>query len=57
MIPGNRYKITATIKLHTSPLRLLTYDKTGRFVKETEQYLIFDSFRVKKSTVIGQVAI
>lgn len=47
-----RYKILAKIKTHTSPLCELTYEKVGTLIKETNAFYVFDSFRVKKSTVI-----
>ncbi len=50
---GGTYQVTRKIKTHTSPLRTVTYDEVGRFVKETSNMLIFDTFRVKKSTIIG----
>lgn len=50
---GVTYKVTRQIKTHTSPLRTVTYDEVGRFVKETSNMLVFDTFRVKKSTIIS----
>lgn len=50
---GVTYQVTRQIKTHTSPLRLVVYDETGKFVKETSSMFIFDSFRVKKSTIIN----
>ena len=50
---GVTYKVTRQIKTHTSPLRTVTYDEVGRFVKETSTMFVFDTFRVKKSTVVG----
>lgn len=50
---GATYRVTRKIKTHTSPLRTVTYDEVGRFVKETSNMLIFDTFRVKKSTIIN----
>lgn len=47
------YNITIKIKLHTSPLRELIYDKTGTFLGETKSYYVFEGFRVRKSTVVG----
>lgn len=48
---GAVYKVTRKIKTHTSPLRVITYDEEGRFVKESSSMLIFDSFKVRKSTI------
>lgn len=50
---GSTYLVTRKIKIHTTPLRTVTYDEVGRFVKETSHMYIFDTFRVKKSTIIG----
>lgn len=53
MIPGYNYCVTMKIKLHTSPLRELEYDKEGVFVKETSSYLVFNGFRVRKETIVN----
>lgn len=50
---GVTYQITRQIKTHTSPLRTVTYDEIGRFIKETPKMLIFDTFMVRKSTIIS----
>lgn len=47
-----RYKVTVKIKLHTSPLRELVYDKVGVLIAETVKYYVFDEFRVRKDNVI-----
>ena len=47
-----KYKVTVKIKIHTSPLREIIYEKVGTFVKESSSFYIFDTFRVKKSNVI-----
>lgn len=52
MKAGAVYRVTRKIKTHTSPLREVTYDEVGRFKKETSKMFIFDSFKVKKSTII-----
>lgn len=49
---NTRYNVTIKIRLHTSPLRELIYDKTGLFLREGGSYFIFDSFRVRKGNVI-----
>ena len=49
----HRYNITVKIKLHTSPLRELVYEKEGVFIKESSSYYMFEGFRVKKTNVIG----
>ena len=53
MIQGQRYRVTVKIKLHTSPLRELEYEREGVFVKESSSYLVFKEFRVRKSTIIN----
>ena len=52
MIINTRYAVSVKIKLHTSPLRELVYDKEGVFIKETGSYYVFEDFRVRKSNVI-----
>ena len=47
-----RYNVTVKIKLHTSPLRELTYDREGVLIKESGSYYIFEGFRVRKANVI-----
>lgn len=47
-----RYNITIKIKLHTSPLRELIYDREGVFIRESGSYYIFEGFRVRKANVI-----
>ena len=53
MIRGYCYCVTLKIKLHTSPLRELEYDRAGIFVKETPKCLIFDEFRVLKENIVN----
>ena len=53
MKPGNRYLLIIKIKLHTSPLRTIEYEKDGVFVKETPSYFVFNDFRVRKANVIN----
>lgn len=48
-----RYNITVKIKLHTAPLRELTYDREGVFVKETASFYMFEGFTVRKANVIN----
>ena len=52
MKQGMLYKVTLRIKVHTSPLREITYDKIGMFVKETDKSYVFDDFHTRKSTVV-----
>ena len=51
-MPGYSYRVSAKIKLHTSPLRELEYEKEGVFIRETAAHYVFDEFRVRKATVI-----
>lgn len=53
MIPQYSYCVTIRIKVHTSPLREIEYEKEGVFIKESPSYLIFDNFRVRKENVIN----
>lgn len=53
MISGVCYKITIKMKLHTKPLRELIYEKVGKFVKGTKKCYVFDSFRVRKTSVLN----
>lgn len=55
MIPRHRYKVTVRIKVHTSPLRELEYDKEGVFIRETRSYYVFTGFRLHKNTVVNIV--
>ena len=57
MTTNHRYRVTIKIKAHTSPLREIEYDKEGVFVKETQSYLVFDSFRVRKTNAVNIVAL
>jgi hypothetical protein len=41
------------IKLHTSPLKELIYDKVGVFIKETASFYMFEGFAVRKANVIN----
>lgn len=45
------YEVTKRIKVHTKPL--VTYDivLTGKFIRETKEWFIFDNFNVKKSVI------
>lgn len=57
MTLNHRYRVTIKIKLHTSPLQELEYDKEGVFIKETHSYLVFDNFRVRKTNAVNIVAL
>lgn len=49
---GYRYIVHIQIKLHTQPLRTLEYTKEGVFIRGTQSYFIFDTFRVRKDNVL-----
>ena len=53
MIPNEYYRIKARLKLHTSPLKILEYEKEGKFIRETDRFYVFDEFMVKKLNVIS----
>lgn len=48
---GARYKVVGIIKTHTKPLKTEQIFREGIFKKETDEYLIFNFFRVKKSII------
>ncbi len=52
MQPNKMYTVVKKIKIHTSPLVQVVVPQTGLFVKETDSYLIFRGFKVKKSVVV-----
>ena len=52
MITNTRYAVTVKIKLHTSPLGELIYDKEGVFIRETGSYYVFEGFRIRKTNAI-----
>lgn len=49
---GKQYVVTKQIKLHTNPLRTAQIQMVGTFVKETDNYYVFEAFRVRKANVI-----
>ena len=51
MQPNETYTVTKKIKLHTKPLKECVVSMTGVFVKETDKWLIFRGFKVKKSVI------
>lgn len=53
MQPNKAYTVTKKIKIHTSPLVEVVIPQTGLFVKQTDSYLIFRGFKVRKSSVIN----
>jgi len=52
MKAGKVYEITKRIKLHTKPLYEADIMLTGRYVRESQNWYIFDRFKVKKANVI-----
>ena len=53
MISGKLYTVRVKIKPHTRPIRLIEYDKTGVFLKETSSCYVFNDFRVHKANVVN----
>ena len=49
---GKIYRITKRIKLHTKPLYEADITLTGRYVRESQNFYIFDTFKVKKANAI-----
>ena len=49
---GKIYRITKRIKLHTKQLYEADITLTGRYVRESQNFYIFDTFKVKKANVI-----
>ena len=52
MQPNKMYTVTKKIKLHTSPVREVVVPQTGAFAKETDDFLVFRGFRVRKACVV-----
>ena len=52
MQAGKIYKVTKRIKLHTKPLYEADIPLTGHYVRESQNFYIFDTFKVKKANVI-----
>lgn len=50
--PNKMYTVTKKIKIHTKPLKVVIVPQTGLFVKQTESYLFFRGFRVRKDCVV-----
>ncbi len=53
MTTHKQYKITVKIKVHTSPLYELIYERIGTLLKETQAYYVFNGFRVRKANVMN----
>lgn len=51
--PNNLYSVVKKIKIHTKPLREVVVSQTGLFVKQTDLYLMFVGFRVRKDCVVS----
>ena len=52
MQPNKMYTVVKKIKIHTSPLVEVVVPQTGAFVKETDAYLCFRGFKVRKACVV-----
>ena len=53
LLPGKMYTVAKRIKIHTKPLCEVVVSQTGRFVKQTDSYLIFAGFKVRKQCVVS----
>lgn len=53
LLPNRVYSVEKKIKIHTKPLREVVISQTGRFVKQTDAYLIFVGFKVRKQCVVS----
>lgn len=52
MIEGHLYMVKIKIKLHTKPLREISYFQWGVLTHETKKSYCFNGFRVKKENVV-----
>lgn len=57
MIANKVYRITAKVKLHTSPLTVLEYEKIGRYLYSTKSYHCFEGFKIRKTNVLNTMLI
>ena len=53
LIPNKVYTVAKKIKIHTSPLCEVVVPQTGMFVKQTDSYLMFREFKVRKYCVVS----
>ena len=51
MQPNKMYTVVKEIKIHTKPLQKVVVPQTGLFVKQTDTYLIFRGFKVRKECI------
>ena len=47
------YSVVKKIKIHTKPLIEVVVPQTGLFVKQTDTYLVFAGFKVRKECVVS----
>lgn len=52
LIAGCTYQIFSRLLIHTKPERTVIACYEGEFVKETNKYLCFKGFRVKKDGIV-----
>ena len=52
LAPNIKYAVYSNIKIHTKPLKYAITIQNGRFVRESDMFLIFDKFRVKKINIV-----
>ena len=53
LISGKEYEVLKRIKIHTSPLCMADVVFCGTFMRETEEWLFFDSCRARKSNIVS----
>lgn len=53
MRANTKYEIIKKIKIHTKPTIFIDVRMEGIFVKETNNYYVFDSFKVRKENVVN----
>lgn len=51
--PKHHYSVVKKIKIHTKPLIEVVVPQAGLFVKQTDTYLVFVGFRVRKECVVS----
>ena len=53
LILGKEYEVMKRIKIHTSPLRMADVVFCGTFMRETKEWLLFDSCRARESNIVS----
>lgn len=52
LIEGCTYQIFSRLLIHTKPKRTVIACYEGEFIKQTEKFLCFKGFRVKKDSIV-----